>query len=403
MIERYIQFVGEDEVDAIVKLAERLQDLSILHVNSTAAGGGVAEILNRLVPLMRELGLRVDWRVIRGDQEFFTVTKTFHNALQVGAVEVPRSFYEIYERWQEINANELDLDYDVVFIHDPQPAGLVKYRKRGLWIWRCHIDVSTPNPEVWGFLRRYVSQYDAAIFHIPEFARDDLEIPQLLIPPSIDPLSPKNVELPPTAVERVMRKFDINPERPILLQVSRFDRAKDPLGVVEAYRLARRRMPGLQLVYLGSPAHDDPEGEAVYRETVEAAGGDPDIHLLMLPPDSHYEVNAFQRAATVVMQKSIREGFGLTVSEALWKKRPVIGGKTGGIKIQVIHGVTGFLATSPRTAAHYAVYLLREKRLREEMGAAGREHVRRNFLITHQLRRYLMAIAYVAKRAMWSD
>jgi trehalose synthase len=251
MIERYIQFVGEDEVDAIVKLAERLQDLSILHVNSTAAEGGVAEILNRLVPLMRELGLRVDWRVIRGDQEFFTVTKTFHNALQGGAVEVPRRFYEIYDRWQEINANELDLDYDVVFIHDPQPAGLVKYRKRGLWIWRCHIDVSTPNPEVWSFLRRYLSQYDAAIFHIPESARDDLEIPQLLIPPSIDPLSPKNV--PPTAVERVVRKFDVDPERPILLQVSRFDRAKDPLGVVEAYRLARRRVPGLQLVYLGSP------------------------------------------------------------------------------------------------------------------------------------------------------
>jgi trehalose synthase len=204
-------------------------------------------------------------------------------------------------------------------------------------------------------------------------------------------------------VERVVRKFDVDPERPILLQVSRFDRAKDPLGVVEAYRLAKRRVPDLQLVYLGSPAHDDPEGEVVYRETVEAAGGDPDIHLLMLPPDSHYEVNAFQRAATVVMQKSIREGFGLIVSEALWKKKPVIGGKTGGIKIQVIHGVTGFLATSPRTAAHYAVYLLREKRLREGMGAAGREHVRRNFLITHQLRRYLMAIAYLAKRAMRSD
>jgi len=398
MIERYVQFVGEDEIDAIVKLAERLQDLSILHVNSTAAGGGVAEILHRLVPLMRELGLRVDWKVIRGDQEFFTVTKTFHNALQGGAVEVPRRFYEIYERWQEINANELDLDYDVVFIHDPQPAGLVKYRKRGLWIWRCHIDVSTPNPEVWGFLRRYVSQYGAAIFHIPEFARDDLEIPQLLIPPSIDPLSPKNVELPPTAVERVVRKFDVDPERPILLQVSRFDRSKDPLGVVEAYRLARRRVPGLQLVYLGSPAHDDPEGEAVYREAVEAAGGDPDIHLLMLPPDSHYEVNAFQRAATVVMQKSIKEGFGLTVSEALWKRKPVIGGRTGGIKIQVIHGVTGFLATSPRTAAHYAVFLLREKKTREEMGAAGREHVRRNFITPHQLRRYLMAVAYLAKR-----
>ncbi len=398
MIEKYIQFVGEEEIDAIVKLAERLQDLSILHVNSTAAGGGVAEILHRLVPLMRELGLRVDWKVIRGDQEFFTATKTFHNVLQTGAGEVPKHYYEIYEKWQEINAHELDLDYDVVFIHDPQPAGLVKYRRRGIWIWRCHIDLSTPHPDVWSFLRRYVSQYHAAIFHIPDFARDDLEIPQILIPPSIDPLSPKNMEISATAVERVVKKFGVDPERPILLQVSRFDRAKDPVGVIEAYRLARRHVPDLQLVYLGSPAHDDPEGEVVYREAVEAAGGDPHIHLLMLPPDSHYEVNAFQRAATVVMQKSLREGFGLTVSEALWKRKPVVGGKAGGIKIQVIHGVTGFLATSPRTAAHYTVFLLREKKIREEMGVAGREHVRRNFLITHQLRRYLMAVAYLAKR-----
>ena len=398
MLEKYAQFVGEDEIDAIVKLAQRLEDLSILHVNSTAAGGGVAEILNRLIPLMRELGLRADWKVIRGDQEFFTVTKTFHNALQGTTSAVPEHYYTIYEKWQEINANELDLDYDVVFIHDPQPAGLVKYRKKGLWIWRCHIDLSTPDPHVWSYLRRYVSQYNLAIFHIPDFARDDLDIPQLLIPPSIDPLSPKNMELPQTAVERIVRKFDVDPERPLLLQVSRFDRAKDPLGVVEAYRLAKRHVPDLQLVYLGSPAHDDPEGEAVYNETVKAAGGDRDIHLLMLPPDSHVEVNAFQRAATVVMQKSIREGFGLTVSEALWKRKPVVGGRAGGIKIQVIHGVTGFLATSPKTAAHYTTYLIREKRVREEMGNAGREHVRRNFLITHQLRRYLMAIAYAAKR-----
>jgi len=196
----------------------------------------------------------------------------------------------------------------------------------------------------------------------------------------------------------VLKKFDVDPERPLLLQVSRFDWAKDPLGVIQAYKYAKRHVPDLQLVYLGSPAHDDPEGEAVYRETVKAAGSDRDIHLLMLPPDSHLEVNAFQRAADVVMQKSIREGFGLTVSEALWKKKPVIGGRAGGIKIQVIHGVTGFLATTPRTAAHYTVFLLREPKIREEMGRAGREHVRRNFLITHQLRRYLMAIAYVTRR-----
>ncbi|MFN3804472.1 MAG: glycosyltransferase [Pyrobaculum sp.] len=394
----YIEYVGRQEVEAIYSLAERLQDLSILHINSTPAGGGVAEILQRMVPLMRRLGLRVDWRVIRGDDEFFTATKAFHNALQNADMQVEAKYYAVYEKWQEINANEVDLDYDVVFIHDPQPAGLVKYRMRGVWIWRCHIDLSTPNLEVWSFLRRYVSQYHAAIFHIPEFARDDLDIPQFIIPPSIDPLAPKNVEIPLTTVGRVLKKFDVDPERPLVAQISRYDRAKDPVGVITAYRLAKRHIPDLQLVYLGSPAYDDPEGEEVYRETLAAAGQDRDIHLLMLPPDSHVEVNAFQRAADVVMQKSVREGFGLTVSEALWKEKPVVGGKAGGIKIQVIHGVTGFLATSPRTAAHYLTLLLREEKLRKEMGAAGREHVRRNFLITHHIRRYLMAIAYLAKR-----
>ncbi|MEM0468058.1 MAG: glycosyltransferase [Pyrobaculum sp.] len=397
MIEKYSQYVGEGEIHAIVKLAERLSDFSILHVNSTAAGGGVAEILNRLVPLMRELGLRTDWRVIKGDQEFFKATKTLHNALQGTVDEVPQWVYQVYEKWQEVNA--VDLDYDVVFIHDPQPAGLVKFRKGGRWIWRCHIDLSTPHPQAWTFLKKYVSQYDAAIFHIPDFARDDLEIPQLIIPPSIDPLSPKNRPLPPSAVEKTVAKFGVDPTRPILLQVSRFDRAKDPLGVIEAYRLAKRHIRDLQLVYLGGPAHDDPEGEEVYNEAAAAAGGDRDIHLLVLPPDSHVEVNAFQRAATVVMQKSIREGFGLTVAEALWKKKPVVGGKAGGIKIQIIHGVTGYLATSPRTAAHYAALLLKNPQLRQEMGEAGREHVKRNFLITHQLRRYLMAVAYVTQRS----
>lgn len=397
MIERYVEFIGEHELNAIFKYAERLRDLSILHVNSTAAGGGVAEILHRLIPLMRELGLNVEWKVIRGNEEFFRVTKSFHNALQTGAGSIPREYFEIYDRWQEINAGEIPLDYDVVFIHDPQPAGLIRYKRRGVWIWRCHIDISNPHPEVWAFLRRYISAYDGVIVSIPEFARDDLDVPQISIPPSIDPLSPKNVPLPRATVDRIVRKYGVDPERPIVLQVSRFDRAKDPVGVIEAYKLARRHVDA-QLVYLGSPASDDPEGEEVYREALRAAGGDKDIHLLMLPPNSHIEVNAFQRAAAVVLQKSIREGFGLTVSEALWKRRPVIGGNTGGIRIQVIHGVTGFLVDSPKAAAHYIVYLLKNKRLRREMGAAGREHVRRNFLITQQLRRYLMAILYLTGR-----
>ncbi|CCC80896.1 glycosyltransferase [Thermoproteus tenax] len=397
MIERYVEFIGEHELNAIFKYAERLRDLSILHINSTAAGGGVAEILHRLIPLMRELGLNVEWKVIRGNEEFFRVTKSFHNALQTGAGSIPREYFEIYDRWQEINAGEIPLDYDVVFIHDPQPAGLIRYKRRGVWIWRCHIDISNPHPEVWAFLKRYISAYDGVIVSIPEFARDDLDVPQISIPPSIDPLSPKNVPLPRATVDRIVRKYGVDPERPIVLQVSRFDRAKDPVGVIEAYKLARRHVD-VQLVYLGSPASDDPEGEEVYREALRAAGDDKDIHLLMLPPNSHIEVNAFQRAAAVVLQKSIREGFGLTVSEALWKRRPVIGGNTGGIRIQVIHGVTGFLVDSPKAAAHYIVYLLKNKRLRREMGAAGREHVRRNFLITQQLRRYLMTILYLTGR-----
>ncbi len=251
---------------------------------------------------------------------------------------------------------------------------------------------------MWDFLKRYVSQYNGMIMSIPEFARDDLDIPQMAIPPSIDPLSPKNVPLPETTVHRVVTRFGVDLDRPIVLQVSRFDRAKDPVGVIEAYRLAKRHVPDLQLVYLGSPAADDPEGEIVYQETVKAAGDDKDIHLLMLPPNSHTEVNAFQRAATVVMQKSIREGFGLTVSEALWKRKPVIGGNTGGIRIQVINGVTGFLVDTPKAAAHYLIYLLRNKKAREEMGEAGREHVGRNFLITQELRRYLMAILFLTGR-----
>jgi trehalose synthase (ADP-glucose) (EC 2.4.1.-) len=326
------------------------------------------------------------------------VTKSFHNAIQMGRGEIPDDYFKVYDKWQEINANEMPLDYDVVFIHDPQPAGLIKYRRKGTWIWRCHIDVSNPHPEVWGFLRSYVSKYDGMIVSIPEFARDDLDIPQIAIPPSIDPLSPKNVPLPRTTVDRIVDKFGVDRERPIALQVSRFDRAKDPVGVIESFRLAKRHVPDLQLVYLGSPATDDPEGEVVYRETVEAARGERDVHLLMLPPNSHVEVNAFQRAATVVMQKSIKEGFGLTVSEALWKRRPVIGGNTGGIRIQVINGVTGFLVDSPRAAAHYLVYLLRNRKVREEMGEAGHDHVRRNFLITQELRRYLMAVLYLTKR-----
>ncbi|QIW23250.1 glycosyltransferase [Sulfolobus sp. S-194] len=389
MIEKYAEIIGEDELDSIVKIAEKLKGVSVLHVNSTPSGGGVAEILSKLVPLMRELGIETDWKVIRGDKDFFTVTKSFHNSLQNGFGELPKGAFEIYNKWQEINGNELDLDYDIIFIHDPQPAGLIKFRKKGKWIWRCHIDISNPYEPVWNFLKQYVQQYDSIIISSPVFGRDDLIKPQYIVPPSIDPLSTKNRPIPEITVRRILYKFDVNPDRPIITQVSRFDRAKDPLGVIKTYKLVKRHTD-VQLVYVGSPAYDDPEGEIVYNETVQAAGSDKDIKLLMLPPNSDLEINAFQRGATIVMQKSIKEGFGLTVSEALWKEKPVIGGNTGGIPLQVINNVTGYLVNTPEEAAHYTLYLLRNTNMREKLGKNGKEHVRKNFLITRELRDYLM-------------
>lgn len=392
MIEKYSSIIGEDELDSIFKIAEKLKGLSILHVNSTAAGGGVAEILSKLVPLMNELGIKTDWKVIRGDQQFFTVTKAFHNSLQNGKGELPQNAFETYKKWQEINGNELDLDYDIVFIHDPQPAGLIEFRKKlgSKWIWRCHIDISQPYDVVWNFLRAYISKYNSMIVSSAIFGRSDLNIPQFIIPPSIDPLSIKNRDIPDITVYRILNKFDVDPDRPIITQVSRFDRAKDPVGVIQTYKLVKRHIDA-QLVYLGSPASDDPEGEIVYKETVAAAGDDKDIKLLMLPPNSDLEVNVFQRASNVVMQKSIKEGFGLTVSESLWKRRPVIGGNTGGIPLQVIHGVTGYLVDTVEEAAHYALFLLRHTEIANKLGNNGHEHVRTNFVITRELKDYLMA------------
>ena len=391
MIEKYAEIIGENELDAIYRIAEKLKGLSVLHINSTPKGGGVAEILSKLVPMMNELGINTQWKVIRGDNEFFNVTKSFHNSLQNGSGNVNDETFAVYEKWQNINASEIPLDYDVVFIHDPQPAGLIKVRKKGKWIWRCHIDISNPYPKVWEFLRKYVQQYDAMIISSSVFGREDLTIPQYVIPPSIDPLSVKNREISRFTVERILRKFEVDPDRPLVTQISRFDRAKDPIGVISAFKGLKKHIDA-QLVYLGSPASDDPEGDQVYQETVKAAEGVKDVHLLMLPPDSDLEVNAFQRGADVVMPKSIKEGFGLTVSEAMWKRRAVIGGNTGGIPLQIIHGYTGFLVNTPEEATHYLIYLLRNRQIREKIGQDAREHVRNNFLMTRELRDYLMVM-----------
>ncbi|QKR00007.1 glycosyltransferase [Metallosphaera tengchongensis] len=392
MIEKYGEIIGESELDSVYKIAEKLKGISVLHVNSTPKGGGVAEILSKMVPMMKELGINTDWKVIRGDSEFFNVTKSFHNSLQNGVGNLPPSAFDIYNKWQEINSSEISTDYDVVFIHDPQPAGLIRFKRKGKWIWRCHIDISNPYPPVWEFLKRYIELYDSMVISSPVFGRDDLKLQQFIIPPSIDPFSIKNRDISRFTVERILRKFDVDPDRPLVTQISRFDRAKDPLGVIKAFKGLKRHIDA-QLVYLGSPASDDPEGNIVYQETLKAAESVKDVHLLLLPPDSDLEVNAFQRGSDVVMQKSIKEGFGLTVSEAMWKRRSVIGGNTGGIPLQIIHGYTGFLVNTPEEATHYLIYLMRNEEVREKIGESAREHVKNNFLMIRELRDYLMTFA----------
>ncbi len=389
MLKAYRDIAPQTTLDEIQTLAEVLQGRTIQHINSTRSGGGVAEILRRFVPLTESLGIQARWDTISGSPEFYEVTKAFHNALQGEEADLSSQDFDLYLDCVKTNAGKLVLDGDVLVVHDPQPAYLVQYAKpSGHPVWRCHIDVSRPNERVWRFLRRAVSKYEAAIFHVPQFAQD-LPIPQLLIAPSIDPLSDKNRELSEAEITTVTDRFGIDRRRTILVQVSRFDRFKDPLGVIAAYRLVRQTFD-CQLVLAGGGADDDPEGAEVLAEVQEAAAGDPDIFVLELAADSNVEINALQRAATVVLQKSLREGFGLTVAEALWKGTPVIAGAVGGIPTQVFNGVNGFLVHSPEGAAFRLRYLLSHPKQARRMGSRGREHVRRNFLITRHMRDYLL-------------
>jgi trehalose synthase len=358
-------------------------------VNSTRVGGGVAEILARLVPLLEEVGIPTRWEVIRGDADFYRVTKAWHNAVHGAPVRLSPADVESYVSTNR--RQEIDLDADVVVIHDPQPAALVERRRPGQrWIWRCHIDASNPAPGVWDLLESYVVRYDASVFSLPAFCRP-LPIPQYLFHPSIDPLAEKNVELEESEVRRIVDGLGVPLDLPIVLQVSRFDRLKDPAGVVEAYRLAARTCD-LRLVLAGGGAADDPEGAAVLVEVRAAAAGDPRIHVLSLPPDAHRAINALQRAATVVLQKSLREGFGLTVTEALWKGRAVVGGDTGGIPAQVLHGLTGLLCRTVEGCAYQIRYLMARPAERERLGRLGREWVREEFLVTRNLRRWLLLL-----------
>jgi trehalose synthase len=388
----YESVVGTAPIRQLRQLGEKLRGVRVVHVNSTREGGGVAEILQWMVPLMRDLGIDAEWEVVQGNRPFFDTTKAIHNGLQGRPEAIPQHRWKAYEDVNLENAGRLRPtleEADVVFIHDPQPAPLLGLcpGRRGKWVWRGHIDISRPFRPVWKALRRHVEGYDASIFSMSEFAQP-LPHPRFLIPPSIDPLSEKNRELSQAEVDTVRAEFGIDPGRPLLVQISRFDRFKDPLGVIAAYRLVRKVLP-VQLVLAGGGASDDPEGKAVLDEVLEEAGGDPDIHVLLLPSDAHLTVNALQRAADIVLQKSTREGFGLTVTEGLWKGKPVIGGDTGGIRLQVVNHHTGFLVNTPEGTAHRVRFLLHQRELIDRMGEAGREFVRENFLLTRHLREYL--------------
>jgi trehalose synthase len=389
-----VPVVGQATIDDLRLLAAPLRRKTVRNVNSTAVGGGVAEILNRLVPLLRELDVDAHWDVIKGGDEFFAVTKRFHNALHGAHETFAERDFEVYRETVRRNIPDMDLSADVMFIHDPQPAGLIEARPLGTrWVWRCHIDLSNPSEAVWQFLAPYVSRYDASVFSAPQFARD-LPIPQVLISPSIDPLSDKNRDLEPAFVQQVLEQHGIAPDRPLITQISRFDRLKDPVGVVAAYRLVKKYVD-CQLLLAGGGASDDPEGAVVLAEVYAAAADDPDIHILELPPTAHVEINALQRASTVIVQKSLKEGFGLTVTEALWKAKPVVAGAVGGIPLQITHKHSGLLAHTIEGVAFWLKQLLTSPEFAHKLGENGREHVRNNFLLTRHLREYLLLFLFL--------
>jgi len=402
MLTKYAQITGRDVIQHLQQLAEPLRGLKVLHINSTKVGGGVAEILHKMIPLMNELGIVTSWEVISGESDYYQCTKSFHNGIQGNQVEIPERLLRIYEKTNAKTAEVLKeklRNSDIVIIHDPQPAALIKFlpKRKGKWVWRCHIDANKPFRPVWKYIRNFVVQYDASIFSLSSFAQQ-LPHPIYLIAPSIDPLHDKNIDLPIKEISDVYSRFDLDPERPMIVQVSRYDRFKDPVGVIHAYKMTKKSIPSLQLVLAGGGASDDPEGEAVLNEVRAAAEDDPDLKILLLPGDAHRTINALQRAADIVLQKSTREGFGLTVTEAMWKNKPVIGGDTGGIRIQVINYHTGFLVNTPEGAALRIRHLLHNRQLIDEMGKKAKEFVRENFLITRHLREYLTLIYALLNR-----
>lgn len=395
-IDAYRPIVGDEVIDGLRSQAEALAGARVLHINSTAYGGGVAEILYTLVPLMSSLGLEAEWQIIEADADFFEVTKFFHNALQGMEIPTTRQMTEKYLRTVRENAFHFGGEYDFVIVHDPQPCAMLSIleemgERHGKWIWRCHIDTTVAQEDAWGFLRSYIDHYDAAVFTKDDYIKSRLKVGRLaFIPPSIDPLSPKN-QLPSEAmVDEIVKGYGIDRNRPILLQVSRFDPWKDPLGVVDTYHLVKEEYPGTQLVFLASMASDDPEGWHYYEKTNKYKGDDPDVHLLSnLQGVGNLEVSAFQAAASVVLQKSLREGFGLTVTEAMWKNKPVVAGRVGGILLQIDDGENGFLVEDLRECADCVNELLADPARRERVGESAHRKVLERFLSTRHVGDYL--------------
>lgn len=387
-LDDYIPPAGDDAVERLREAARSLRGARVLHISSTAFGGGVAELLPTQIAILRDLDVEVDWQLIEGSDDFFAVTKLVHNALQGADVPWDGAMEKIYLERVEANAQRFVDGSDFVIVHDPQPLAIASFLepRTGRWVWRCHIDLSKPMESVWAFFSTFVGSYDASIFTLEDYVRDGAGTNAHLIPPSIDPLSPKNHDLEDEVIEEVLTSYEIDPGRPIVTQVSRFDPWKDPLGVMDAFRLAREQVPEAQLVMVGSMAHDDPEGWHYLELAEEHRAGDPDIHILTnLQEVGALAVNAFQRASTVVMQKSIREGFGLTCTEGMWKERPVIAGRVGGLRLQIEDGESGFLVNTVEEAADRLVELLRDGEARERMGKAARERVRQRFLSTREV------------------
>lgn len=386
-IDDYIPIVGQSIIDEIRMLAGKMTGRRVQHINSTAVGGGVAEILNRMVPLLNEVGVNAAWDLIKGGENFYSVTKKFHNALHGRQEAIDQRDFDIFMETSRENIAKLDTSSDIVFVHDPQPIALVEKKKGNKWLWRCHIDVSNPNRKVWDFLMDFIVKYDSAVFSAPAFSQR-LPIRQFLISPSIDPLSDKNKELAQEIIDGVLRKYEIVRDKPIITQISRFDYLKDPLGVIEAYSQVKRYID-CQLILAGGTAGDDPEGQKVLDEVMEKAGSDKDIHILLLPQND-IEVNALQRASDIIIQKSIKEGFGLTVAEALWKAKPVVASSVGGISLQIKHKYSGLLCHSIEGAAFAIKQLLHSPDYAKKLGANGREHIKNNFLLTRHIKEYIL-------------